>query len=204
MNKTVDTTTNTLPNVYPRNDFTNFWSTFLWIWFIRIHRQHVITCTNDHPICRPQCVNGRHFADDIFKYIFLNENGWIPIKISLKFVPKGRINNIPALVQIMAWRRTGDKPLSEPMMVSLPTHIYVTRPQWVNPLCPQTKFWSCLELYWKWSDSRHTSASFGKLGQFSVTQVCQARSRWVYTTFKTVSSLSEISQSKVDAISFES
>ena len=78
--------------------------------------------------------NGRHFADDIFKYIFLNENVWIPIKISLKFVPKGRTNNIPALVQIMAWRRPGDKPLSEPMMVSLPTHICVTRPQWVNAL----------------------------------------------------------------------
>ena len=76
--------------------------------------------------------NGRHFADDIIKCIFLNENVWIPIKISLKFVPKGRINNIPALVQIMAWRRPGDKPLSEPMMVSLPTHICVTRPQWVK------------------------------------------------------------------------
>ena len=32
----------------------------------------------------------------------------------------------------MAWRRAGDKPLSEPMMFSLPTHICVTRPQWVN------------------------------------------------------------------------
>ena len=51
---------------------------------------------------------------------------------SLKFVPKGQINNIPALVQIMAWRRPGDKPLSEPMMVSLTTHICVTRPQWVK------------------------------------------------------------------------
>ena len=79
--------------------------------------------------------NGRHFADDIFKRIFLNENVWIPIKISLKFVHKGPIINIPALVQIMAWRRSGDKPLSEPMMVSLPTHICVTRPQWVNGLC---------------------------------------------------------------------
>ena len=76
--------------------------------------------------------NGRHFADDIFKCIFLNENVWIPIKISLKFVPQGPINNIPALVQKMAWRRPGDKPLSGPMMVRLPTHICVTRPQWVN------------------------------------------------------------------------
>ena len=75
---------------------------------------------------------GRHFPDDIFMCIFLNENVWIPIKISLKFVPKGPIDNIPALVQIMAWRRPGDKPLSEPMMVSLLTHICVTRPQWVN------------------------------------------------------------------------
>ena len=49
--------------------------------------------------------NGRRFPDDIFKSIFLNENVWIPIKISLKFVPKGPINNMPALVQIMAWRR---------------------------------------------------------------------------------------------------
>ena len=38
------------------------------------------------------------FADDIFKCIFLNENVWISIKISLKFVPKGPIDNILALV----------------------------------------------------------------------------------------------------------
>ena len=41
--------------------------------------------------------NGCHFADDIFKCIFLNENVWILIKISLKFVPKGPINNFPSL-----------------------------------------------------------------------------------------------------------
>ena len=78
--------------------------------------------------------NGRHFPDDIFKCIFFNENLRISHKISLTFVPKVRINNIPALVQIMAWRRLGDKPLSEPMMLFLPTHICVTRPQWVKPL----------------------------------------------------------------------
>ena len=76
--------------------------------------------------------NRRHFADDVFKYIFLNENAQTSLKISLKFVPKVRINNISALVQIMAWRRPGDKPLSEPMMVNLLTHICVTRPQWVK------------------------------------------------------------------------
>ena len=76
--------------------------------------------------------NGRHFADDIFRSIFLNENIWIPIKISLESVPKGPVNNIPALVQIMAWRRPGDKPLSEPMMIILLMHICVSRPQWVK------------------------------------------------------------------------
>ena len=76
--------------------------------------------------------NGHHFADDILKCIFLNENVWILITISLKFVPKGPINNILALAQKIAWRRPGDKPLSEPMMASLLTHIWVTRPQWVN------------------------------------------------------------------------
>ena len=73
--------------------------------------------------------NGTHFADDTFKHIFANENVRILIEISLKFVPKGPINNIPFLVQIMAWLHPGDKPLSEPMMVCLPTHICVTRPQ---------------------------------------------------------------------------
>ena len=76
--------------------------------------------------------NGRYNADDIFKCIFLKGNAWIPTKMSLKFVPKGPINTIPALVQIMAWRRRGDKPLSEPMMVSLLTLICVTLPQWLN------------------------------------------------------------------------
>ena len=63
----------------------------------------------------------------------MNENVWFPITISLKFVPKGLIKNIPALVQIMVWRRPGDKLLSEPMMARLPTHICVARSQWVNP-----------------------------------------------------------------------
>ena len=66
------------------------------------------------------------------KYIFLNKNARISLKISQKLVPKVRLNTIPALVQIMAWRRSGDKPLSEPMMVSLLTHICVTRPRWVK------------------------------------------------------------------------
>ena len=56
------------------------------------------------------------FADSIFKHIFVNENVWISIKISLKFVPEGPFDNILALGQIMAWCRPGDNSLSEAMM----------------------------------------------------------------------------------------
>ena len=55
-------------------------------------------------------------AENIFKYIFFNETDKILIQISLKLVPKNPIKNKPALVQVMAWCRTSDKPLSEPMM----------------------------------------------------------------------------------------
>ena len=65
-------------------------------------------------------------------------------KNSLKFVPKVPINGIPALVQIMAWRRPGDKPLSETMMVSLLTHIWDTRPQWVNNML----WWQDMPTWW--------------------------------------------------------
>ena len=127
----------------------------LWFWFslvqIMYHRLlyvgvlcmiYIVTSTDWHTfsktilsekcryILRPR-QNGRHFPDDIYQCIFLNEN-IILIGISLNFVPKGPINNIPALVQIVVWRRSGDKPLSESLMVSLLAHICITRPQWVN------------------------------------------------------------------------
>ena len=125
-------------------------SLFLWVqltilqhWFrLMVNKRHLKylpRCMKPYGVARAQWVNtlrprqnGRRFADGTFKHIFLNENVRISIKISLKFVPEGTINNSPALVQIMAWRRSGDKPLSEPMMVDLLTHICVTRPQWVN------------------------------------------------------------------------
>ena len=69
-----------------------------------------------NPRLTPPGQNGRHFADDIFECIFVNEKVCILIKISLKFVTKGPIDNITTLVQIMAWRRIGDKPLSEPKL----------------------------------------------------------------------------------------
>ena len=83
---------------------------------------------------------GRHFTDDIWKCIFLNANLWISIKIWLKIILTGPINNIPALVQIMAWCRPGDKPLSEPIMNNLLPQICVTRPEWAKLKSNKTSF----------------------------------------------------------------
>ena len=67
--------------------------------------------------------NGRHFTTEFLEF---------RLKFHGILFLGGQINNIPALVQIMAWCRPGDKPLPKPMMVSLLTLICVTRPQWVN------------------------------------------------------------------------
>ena len=66
---------------------------------------------------------------------FFNENVWILIEISLKSVPRDQIDNIIALVQIMACHWPGNKPLSEPVLVGLLRHICVTQPQWVRRFC---------------------------------------------------------------------
>ena len=65
-------------------------------------------------------------TDDIFKSIF-NESVWISITISLKFVPSGPIDYKSALVQVMAWHRSGEKPLPNQCWPNSPTHIYGTR-----------------------------------------------------------------------------
>ena len=124
---------------------------YIYIWYIRILYCELLYCqcmtragSNQYltwqvmdilfvkvNTSRPRQNDG-HFPYDIFKCILLNENAWISIETSLRFVPKGLIKNIPALVQIMAWCRPGTKPLSEPMMVNLLTHICITRLQWVQ------------------------------------------------------------------------
>ena len=77
--------------------------------------------------------------------IFLNETIWILIKISLNFAPMGKIDKISALVQIMAWHHLCDMQLSESMMVSLLTHICITRPLWViNTL----RIWATEIIFW--------------------------------------------------------
>ena len=69
---------------------------------------------------RPFCL-GLNVLSFWYFHCFLNKNIWISFKISLKFVSQGPSNNIPALVEIMVWRRSGDKPLSETMTVNLLT-----------------------------------------------------------------------------------
>ena len=62
--------------------------------------------------------------DNSFNYILFNENISISITISLKFVPKGPIDDNSALVQVMAWRWTGEKLLHEPMLTQF-TDAYI-------------------------------------------------------------------------------
>ena len=77
--------------------------------------------------------------DDIFKSIFLNENVWISLTISLKFVPKVPINNIPALVQATS------HDLNQ-WWVSLLMHICVIRPQWVkSSYCNLSEDWATVD-----------------------------------------------------------
>ena len=75
---------------------------------------------------------GRHKMDANSLRIFSKAFSWMKIYK----LPKGPINIISALNQIMAWRRPGDKPLSEPMVFRLLTHTCIDRPQWVNILRP--------------------------------------------------------------------
>ena len=55
-------------------------------------------------------------ANAIFKCVLFNEKDKISIQFSLKLVPRSPIDNKPALVQVMDWRGTGNKPFPEPMM----------------------------------------------------------------------------------------
>ena len=72
----------------------------------------------------PTGQNGCHFTDNIFKLTFMNEKFCILIRILLKFVPEGPIDKKSALVLVMDWCRTGDKPLLVPMLTQF-TDAYV-------------------------------------------------------------------------------
>ena len=70
---------------------------------------------------------GRHIEKTLSNAF--SEKSLYLIKISQKFIPNGPIDNITAMVQIMAWCQPGAKSLSEPMMAILPMHMCITRPQ---------------------------------------------------------------------------
>ena len=63
--------------------------------------------------------NGRYFPDGILKCMFVNENFCIFFNIRVTFVPRDPIHNMSALAKIMALRRPGNKPLSQPMLTHL-------------------------------------------------------------------------------------
>ena len=140
----------------------------LWKFKPKYNYYHSRKCIWKCLTCRVQCVNtlrlrrnGQHLANIIFKRIFFSENVWIGIKISLKFVPKGPINNILALVQIMAWRC----PVTSHCMNQwwlVYQRIYVTRPQRVNK--PHSNLVSNVQQCWlEVSYTEHLQKCQGKI-----------------------------------------
>ena len=82
---------------------------------------------------------GREKTAAISQTTFWNAFSWMKMyEFCIRFhwivFPRIQLTSIPTLVQIIAWRRPGDKQLSEPMMVSLLTHICITQPQWVKQM----------------------------------------------------------------------
>ena len=58
-----------------------------------------------------------HYSDNIFQGILLYDKSCISIQISVNYVHKSSINNLPAFVQVKVWYQLGNKPLSKPMVV---------------------------------------------------------------------------------------
>ena len=88
-------------------------------------------------------------ADDIFKWDFVKENISFSTTIPLNFVPKGQIDKKWPLVQVMAWRRSGDKPLSEPTM-ALFTDVYMRHSASMSSRLEQFKMWYIMAYHGDW------------------------------------------------------
>ena len=97
---------------------------FLFLWFSLIGYQQCVNSLNPGQ-------NGHHFSADISRCIFLNKR-FIFFIVSLTFGLNGPNDNSPTLVSMMAWRRIGDKPLSEPMPPLSLTQKCGTRGRWIN------------------------------------------------------------------------
>ena len=145
-----------LINIIPCNQFS--WDTFR----AKIRSIHVIYNLQFRVAINKKCLNDSSFLC----VVILGLSLWWPITILLKFVPKDPINDIPVLVQLMAWCRLGDKPLPEPMMASLLTHISVIRSQWVKRVNVQSDHLHVIHLQmrrpassWRYNVLRCTSVA---------------------------------------------
>ena len=87
--------------------------------------------------------NGHNFPDDIFKGICLHENDELRLRFHWRLFLSFQSSIFATLVQTIAWRWPGDKPLSEAMVVSLLAHVHYTRPQWVNSISLSQKRLPC-------------------------------------------------------------
>ena len=116
-------------NIVPNNCKNLWWSSSIVDLNINLYVQASALGVYRNTLVPKQ--NGRHFLDDISKGIYWMKTHTFRLRFHWRLF-KNPINNIPALVQIMTWRRPGNKPLSEPMMVNVLTHICITRPQWVK------------------------------------------------------------------------
>ena len=115
-----------ITNVHKTNTRSCECKEMITIWF----DMHTYAYFNNRINILRQRQNGHHFEDDVCKWIYLWKFMNLIKKKSLKILPKSRINRILALVQIMVGAHEATLP--EPMMVRLPTHIFVIRPQWLN------------------------------------------------------------------------
>ena len=82
----------------------------------------------------------------------------------------------------MAWRRPDDKPLSETMMVSLPTHICVTRSQWVNPRLANYEYRQCISNQNTWNLAifvLHVSVCFFSDKESQVAKIHVMTKSWI-------------------------
>ena len=79
-------------------------------------------------------INGRYFADNIFKSIYL-KGSCIYIEISLQFITKYQFNNKSILVQIIVWRRTGDKKIVWIINVVPYRRIYMSHSATMTYIC---------------------------------------------------------------------
>ena len=101
----------------------------------------------------------------------------------------------PTLVQVMAWRRPGDKPLPEPMMVRLPTHICDNRCWYCDIVCMYNQRDCCCHLwlqYWynwninfRWgSNCNIIPVATGVNSMSSIT--CKCFSHYIAKTFELI------------------